>query len=103
MIEADQFVHHPLTDQLTGHFPLAEFLHVPFDPVNELIECSSADRSLLAGLLDRSQQFLALVVFAPLIAFDNFWKHFFDALSRGETLSTLEAFPTPTNFTAVSP
>jgi hypothetical protein len=103
MIEADQLVHHLLTDQLAGHFLLAEFLHVSLDTINELIECCSTDRPLLAGLLDCSQQFLALVVFAPLIAFDDFWEYLFDALPRSETLSALETFSAPTNFAAIAP
>jgi hypothetical protein len=102
MVEADEFFHHSLADQSARHFLFAEFLHVSLDAIDELIERRRADRSLLAGFLHSRQQLLALVILASLVALDDLWKDFFDALTRGESALTLEALSTAADLVTVS-
>jgi hypothetical protein len=102
MVEADQFFHHSLADQSARHFFFAEFLHVSLNAIDELIERRRADRSLLAGFLHGRQQLLALVILASLVALDDLWKDFFDALTRGESALTLEALSAAADLVTVS-
>jgi hypothetical protein len=102
MVEANEFCHHSLTDQSARHFPFAEFLHVSFDAIDELIERRRADRSLLAGFLHSRQQLLTLVIFTSLVALDDLWKDFFDALTRCESALALEALSASADLVAVS-
>jgi hypothetical protein len=102
MVEADEFIHHSLADQSARHFLFAEFLHVSLDAIDELIERRRADRSLLAGFLHSRQQLLALVILAPLVAFDDFGKDFFDALTRCKSALALNALSTAADLVTVS-
>jgi len=102
MIEADEFRHHSLADQGARHFSLAEFLHVSFDAIDELIERLCADGSLLTGFLHRRRQLVALVILAPLVALDDLWEDLFDALTRRESALALEALSAAANLVPVS-
>jgi hypothetical protein len=102
MVEPDEFFHHSLADEPTRHFFFAEFLHVSLDAIDELIERRRADRSLLAGFLHSCQQLLALVILAPLVALDYFWKDFFDALTRCESALAFEALSATADLVTVS-
>jgi len=102
MIEPDELCHHSLTDQSARHFLFAELLHVPLDAIDELVERRRADRSLLARLLHSRQQFLALVVLASLVAFDDLWKDFLDALTRRESAFALETLSAAADLVTVS-
>ena len=102
MIETDEFCHHSLTDQSTRHFFFTEFLHVSLDAIDELIERRRADRSLLASFLHSRQQLLALVILASLVALDDLWKNFFDALTRCESALALETLSAAADLVTVS-
>ena len=102
MVETDEFFHHSLADQSARHFFFAEFLHVSFDAIDELIERRRANGSLLAGFLHSRQQLLALVILASLIALDDLWKDFFDALTSCESTFALEALSAAADLVAVS-
>ena len=102
MIESDELCHHPPADQSARHFFFTEFLHVSLDAIDKLVERRRADGSLLAGFLHGRLQFLALVVLASLVALDDFWKDFFDALTRCESALALEALSAAANLITVS-
>jgi len=102
MVEADEFFHHSLADQSARHFFFAEFLHVSLDAIDELAERRCADGSLLAGFLHSRQQLLALVILASLVALDDLWKNFFDALTGCESAFALEALSAAADLVTVS-
>jgi hypothetical protein len=102
MVETDEFFHHSLADQSARHFFLTEFLHVSLDAVDELVERRRTHRSLLAGFLHSRQQLLPLVILASLVALDDLWKDFFDALTRCEAALALDALSAAADLVTVS-
>jgi hypothetical protein len=101
-IDRGKFFERTTPHVITRHFPLARFLQFAFYAIDQATDGLCRNGALYAGMLDASEQFVAIVLFTSFVSFDDAGQNLLDALPRREAPSTFVAFPTTSNFRSVT-
>jgi hypothetical protein len=84
------------------HFPLARFLEFALYAIDQATNGLCRDGTLYAGMLNTSEQLVAIVLFSPLVSLDDSGQDLLDTFPRREASSTFVAFPAASNFRSVT-
>src|SRR5688572_27599196 len=95
LVEPLELFHDQRAHFLGAHLLLGPFLHRRFDAIGNRFDRRHADGTLLAGLEQPGDEFLALEPLAGAVLLDHHIRDLVDPLVAGEAAAAVETFATP--------